>query len=72
LAGSFSPFVLALSTRWIRYQQLLAANVVVSAFLPARSYNYDLRAKFWGPISLRIFTISFVLLDCTSLAQSRT
>ncbi len=53
---------LALSTRWIRYQQLSwQANVVGScALLRAFFYNYNLEQKFWGPISLRIFTISVV------------
>src|SRR6266436_750192 len=54
--------VLALSTRWIRYQQLAwQANVVgLCALLRAYFYNYGLKQKFWGPISLRIFTISLV------------
>src|SRR5467141_1839585 len=54
--------VLALSTRWIRYQQLAwQANVVgLCALVRAYFYNYDLKQKFWGPISLRIFTISLV------------
>ncbi len=54
--------VLSLSTRWIRYQQLAwQANVVgLCALLRAYFYNYSLEQKFWGPISLRIFTISLV------------
>jgi hypothetical protein len=54
--------VLALSTRWIRYQQLAwQANVVgLCALVRAYFYNYQLEQKFWGPISLRIFTISLV------------
>jgi hypothetical protein len=53
---------LALSTRWIRYQQLAwQANAVgLFALVRAYFYNYDLDQKFWGPISLRIFTISLV------------
>jgi hypothetical protein len=53
---------LALSTRWIRYQQLAwQANVVgLCALVRAYFYNYDLEQKLWGPISLRIFTISIV------------
>ena len=53
---------LALSTRWIRYQQLAwQANVVgFCALIRAYLYNYDLAQKFWGPISLRVFTISLV------------
>ena len=53
---------LSLSTRWIRYQQLAwQANVVgLCALFRAYFYNYDLEQKFWGPISLRIFTISLV------------
>jgi hypothetical protein len=54
--------LLALSTRRIRYQQLAwQANVVgLCALVRAYFYNYDLEQKFWGPISLRIFTISIV------------
>ena len=54
--------VLALSTRWIRYQQLAWQANVVGLCVLARAffYNYDLEQKFWGPISLRIFTISLV------------
>src|SRR5260370_11397536 len=54
--------VLSLSTRWIRYQQLAwqANGVGLCALLRAYFYNYSLEQKFWGPISLRIFTISLV------------
>src|SRR5260370_23227102 len=54
--------VLALSTRWIRYQQLAwQANVVgLCALIRAFFYNYDLEQKFYGPVSLRVFTISIV------------
>ncbi len=54
--------VLALSTRWIRYQQLAwQANLVgLCALVRAYFYNYQLEQKFWGPISLRVFTISLV------------
>jgi hypothetical protein len=54
--------VLALSTRWIRYQQLAwQSNVVgICALVRAYFYNYELKQEFWGPISLRIFTISLV------------
>ena len=54
--------VLALSSRWIRYQQLAwQANVVgFCALLRAFFYNYDLEQKFLGPITLRVFTISLV------------
>ena len=53
---------LALSVRWVRYQQLAwQANVVgFCALLRAFFFNYDLGQKFWGPISLRVFTISLV------------
>ena len=53
---------LALGTRWIRYQQLAwQANVVgLCALLRAFFYNYDYEQRFWGPISLRVFTISIV------------
>jgi Predicted membrane protein (DUF2339) len=54
--------VLALSTRWTRYQQLAwQANVVgFCALIRAFFYNYDLKQSFYGPISLRVFTISLV------------
>jgi hypothetical protein len=54
--------VLAITTRWIRYQQLAwQANVVgLCALVRAFFYNYELEQKFWGPISLRVFTISAV------------
>jgi hypothetical protein len=54
--------VLAITTRWIRYQQLAwQANVVgLCALVRAYFYNYELEQKFWGPISLRIFTISVI------------
>ena len=54
--------VLALSARRVRYSQLAwQANVVgFCAMLRAFFYNYDLEQKFWGPISLRVFTISVV------------
>jgi hypothetical protein len=54
--------ILALSARWIRYEQLAwQANVVgFCALLRAFFYNYDLEQKFWGPITLRVFTISLV------------
>ena len=54
--------VLALSTRWIRYQQLAwQANVVgLCALIRAFFYNYDVKQKLYGPISLRVFTISLV------------
>jgi hypothetical protein len=53
---------LSLSTRWIRYQQLAwQANVVgLCALLRAYFFNYGLQQNFWGPISLRVFTISIV------------
>src|SRR6266700_6862934 len=54
--------VLAFSTRWIRYPQLAwQANAAgLCALVRAYFYNYNLEQKFWGPISLRIFTISLV------------
>ncbi|PYU77601.1 MAG: hypothetical protein DMG51_20325, partial [Acidobacteria bacterium] len=63
--------VLALSTRWIRYQQLAwQANVVgLCALVRAFFYNYELEQKFWGPISLRIFTISLVAAGLYFLSQ---
>jgi len=54
--------VLAFSTRWIRYPQLAwQANAAgLCALVRAYFYNFNLEQKFWGPISLRIFTISLV------------
>jgi hypothetical protein len=53
---------LALSAKWFRYSQLAwQANVVgFCALLRAFFYNYELERPFWGPISLRVFTISVV------------
>jgi hypothetical protein len=53
---------LALSAKWFRYSQLAwQANVVgFCALLRAFFYNYELDQPFWGPISLRVFTISVV------------
>jgi predicted membrane protein DUF2339 len=53
---------LTLSNRWIRYSQLAwQANVVgVCALLCAYFYSYGLGQNFWGPISVRVFTISLV------------
>jgi len=64
--------VLALSTRWIRYHQLAwQANVVgLCAVLRAYFYNYNLEKKFWGPISLRIFTISVVAAGLYFLSRN--
>ena len=53
---------LTLSTRWVRYSQLAwQANVVGwCALVRAFFYNYNLAPPFWGPISLRVFTICLV------------
>jgi hypothetical protein len=53
---------LTVTNRWVRYSQLAwQANVVgFCALLRAFFYNYDLPQKFWGPISLRVFTICLV------------
>jgi hypothetical protein len=53
---------LTVTNRWIRYSQLAwQANVVgFCALLRAFFYNYDLAQRFWGPISLRVFTICLV------------
>jgi hypothetical protein len=53
---------LALSAKWFRYSQLAwQANVVgFCGLLRAFFYNYELEQPFWGPISLRVFTISVV------------
>ena len=66
--------VLALSTRWIRYTQLAwQANVVgLCVLLRAYFYNYNLEQKFWGPISLRIFTISLVAAGLYFLSRKAT
>ncbi len=54
--------VLAISTRWISYQHIAwQANAVgMCALVRAFFYNYDLEQKFWGPISLRVFTVAIV------------
>jgi Predicted membrane protein (DUF2339) len=53
---------LTLSHRRTRYSQLAwQANLVgVCALVRAYFYNYSLEQRFWGPISLRVFTISLV------------
>lgn len=53
---------LTLFNRWIHYSQLAwQANVVgFCALLRAFFFNYDLAQGFWGPISLRVFTICLV------------
>jgi Predicted membrane protein (DUF2339) len=53
---------LTLSYRAIRYPQLAwQANIVgVCALLRAYFYNYGFAQRFWGPISLRVLTISLV------------
>jgi hypothetical protein len=53
---------LTVTNRRIRYSQLAwQANVVgFCALLRAFFYNYDLEQKFWGPISLRVFTVCLV------------
>lgn len=63
---------LALSTRWIRYQQLAGqANVVgLCALIRAFFYNYDLGQRFYGPISLRVFTISIVAAGLYFLSRN--
>jgi hypothetical protein len=63
---------LALSTRWIRSQQLAwQANAVgLCALLRAFFYNYNLEQEFWGPISLRIFTISLVAAGLYFLSRN--
>lgn len=62
---------LALSARWVPYRQLAwQANVVgLCSLVRAFFYNYDLDQKFWGPISLRIFTISIVAAGLYFLAR---
>src|SRR6266481_4203089 len=66
--------VLARSIRWIRYTQLAwQANVVgLCALLRAYFYNYNLEQKFWGPISLRIFTIAVVAAGLYLLSRKAT
>ena len=64
IAVGWIIFAVALTVmnRWIRYSQLAwQANVVgFCALLRAFFYNYDIAAQFWGPISLRVFTITVV------------
>jgi hypothetical protein len=64
IAVGWIVFAVALivTNRWIRYAQLAwQANVVgLCALLRAFFYNYDVDQRFWGPISLRVFTISIV------------
>ena len=64
IAVGWIIFALALTitNRWIRYSQLAwQANVVgLCALLRAFFFNYDLAQRFWGPISLRVFTIAVV------------
>ena len=53
---------LTVTNRWIHYSQLAwQANVVgFCALLRVFFYNYDLAQPLWGPISLRVFTITAV------------
>ncbi|HXY24949.1 MAG TPA: hypothetical protein VEI73_09880 [Candidatus Acidoferrum sp.] len=53
---------LALASRWVPYAQLAwQANVVgIFALLRAFFYNYIYAEEFWGPITLRVFTICLV------------
>src|SRR5437588_576340 len=64
IAVGWMVFAVALTVanRWIRYPQLAwQANVVgACALLRAFLYNFDLEQEFWGPISLRVLTISLV------------
>src|SRR5207245_513327 len=56
------PISLTLYYRAIRYPQLAwqANSVGVCALLRAYFYNYSFAQRFWGPISLRVLTISLV------------
>lgn len=64
IAVGWTVFAVALTVtnRWIRYSQLAwQANVVgFCVLLRAFFFNYDLTQQFWGPISLRVFTITLV------------
>lgn len=62
---------LTLTNRWIRYPQLAwQANVIgFCALLRAFFYNYDLSQPFWGPISLRVFTICLVVAGLYFLSR---
>jgi hypothetical protein len=53
---------LALSARWFRYSQLAwQANAIgFCSLLRAYLYNYGYSQNFWGPITLRVFTIVVV------------
>jgi len=69
--GWIVSLVLALSTRgFVTSSSLDRRTSSVSALSSARISNYDLEQKFWGPISLRIFTISRAVA-CTSSRASR-
>src|SRR5260221_3968024 len=73
LVSDWSTCALPLSTRWIRYQQLAwQANVVgLCALIRAFFYNYDVKQKLYGPISLRVFTISLVAAGVFLLSPPR-
>ena len=62
---------LALAARWVPYTQLAwQANAVgFCALLRAFFYNYNYQQQFWGPITLRVFTISLVAADLYFLSR---
>ena len=63
--------LLALSTRAVPYQQLAwqANTVALGAFLGTFTYNLDLHQPLWRGVSLRLFTVSLVIVACYVLAK---
>jgi Predicted membrane protein (DUF2339) len=63
--------LLALSTRWIRYQQLAwqANAVAVAAFIRTFTYNLNLHDPLWRSVSLRLFTVGLVIVAAYLLAK---
>ena len=62
---------LALATRWILYRQLAwQANVVaLAAFLRTYTFNLNLYGPLWRHVSLRLFTVSLVIVGAYVLAK---
>jgi Predicted membrane protein (DUF2339) len=63
--------VLALTTRWIRYRHLAwQANVVaLAAFIRTYMFNVNLHQPLWPRVSLRLFTVSVVIIGAYVLAK---
>jgi Predicted membrane protein (DUF2339) len=62
---------LALSTRWIRYRQLVwQANVVaLAAFARTYTFNLNLYGPLWRHISMRLFTVGLVIAGAYLLSK---